>query len=380
MSRQPKPYKLKKRNDKGGVYYIIDKATGKSRSSKTTDKHQAEAFARVQYDLTDDTNVAFHKKTAEMHLAKCNPEWTINTWDMVINSMKKAPRGQVGGQKSARTVRTITSSWGNKCWNRIRHKRLIDTLPSDFQGALNGLGCGLVAFGKTLHRFAFNHGMMPYQIMGDAMWPKVKFNRRSRAITEAEHVRLVKYFSEAGERVYRMALKHHPDTTIAQWQEEWVNYLWLLWFTAASNSDAANMKAENILWDERVIAYKRDKWQEPEETPPVCVAIAKGGQLEKLLKALPAQGNLFPLLTQIGQESRCRVFKKARERVGIKGRVTIHGYRFGFAERAKKGGMSVEDRMISLGHANYKMTHHYDKHALVTPQSIEVLDGGLKVA
>ena len=71
--------------------------------------------------------------------------------------------------------------------------------------------------------------------------------------------------------------------------------------------------------------------------------------------------------------SRCRKFGKAIERLKIP-KVTIHGYRFAFAERARKGGMSAEDRMANLGHASY------DKNAKVVPVSIEVIDGGLEAA
>ena len=60
--------------------------------------------------------------------------------------------------------------------------------------------------------------------------------------------------------------------------------------------------------------------------------------------------------------------------------LTPHGYRFAFAERARKGGMSAEDRMANLGHASYDQTHHYDKNAKVVPVSIEVIDGGLEAA
>ena len=120
MNRSNKPYRLKRRKDRGGQYAIVDKATGKSKLTGTPDKHQAEEFARVQYDLTDDSNAAFHMKCAEMHLAKCNPEWLTNTWATMFGTMIKAPRGRVGGEKSTSTIATYKSQWNNLCWNK-RH-------------------------------------------------------------------------------------------------------------------------------------------------------------------------------------------------------------------------------------------------------------------
>ena len=162
-------------------------------------------------------------------------------------------------------------------------------------------------------------------------------------------------------------------------RNEYANWLIFMWFTGASNTDAANMKAGNVKWDEDVLEYKRGKWIKPKDHAPVRVAIAKGGKFEKLLKSLPKTGNLFPDLSQIRKANRSRIFAKIIETLGIP-KVTIHGYRFAFAERAKKGGMSAEDRMANLGHANYEMTSHYDKNAKVVPESIEVLDGGLEAA
>mgnify|MGYP001288599589 CR=1 FL=1 len=379
MNKQPKPYKLKKRNDKGGVYYIIDKATGKSRSSKTTDKHQARELAQEQYNLTDNTNAAFHMKCAEMHLAKCNPEWTINTWDMIAKRMINGPRGRFGGEKKPRTIATAQSCWNNACWNRLRDKRVIDTVPNDFHQATKGVGIALVNFGKQLHNYATNHRLMPYPIMGTEMWVKHQSKPRSRAVSEEEHHKILHYINSTKTDLWGQYIKHHPRTSPKQWRDEWVNYLWFLWFTAASSSDAANMKAENIKWNENVLEYTRDKWVKPDEHAPVRVAIAKGGQLEELLKRLPKSGNLFSLLSRTRVDSRSNRFRRIIDALGISG-ISIHGYRYAFAERAKRAGMSAEDRMANLGHSTFEMTNHYDKKAKVVPASIEVLDGGLKVA
>ena len=139
MKRPRKPYKLKKRNDRGGQYAIIDKATGKCKFTGTTDKFEAEKLARVQYDQTDD-NAAFHQKFTEAHLAKCNSEWLTNTWDMIAKRMIAGPRGKYGGEKKASTKRKEECLWRNPCWDELRHKRTIDTVPRDFEKATASVG------------------------------------------------------------------------------------------------------------------------------------------------------------------------------------------------------------------------------------------------
>jgi len=261
----------------------------------------------------------------------------------------------------------------------MRNTRAIDTVANDFQKALRNMGNGAIEFGRMLHNFAANHRLIPYAIMGTEMWPKCTKGIRSRAITEAEHIRIVQYICDPTLWAYRQLRGKNEGTTCEMWRDEWVNWLWFLWFTGASSADAANMKAENVKWDEGVLEYVRGKWAQPEKHSPARVAIAEGGRLEKLLKRLPAAGYLFPLLSQTRQDTRSKRFREVVSHLGIPP-VSSHGYRFAFAERAKANGMSVEDRMATLGHSSYEMTHHYDKNAKVIPVSIEVLDGGLKLA
>jgi hypothetical protein len=380
MKKPRKPYKLKKRNDRGGQYAIVDKATGKCVFTGTADRDEADDLARVKYKLTDHEGVAHHQMAAEYHLAHCNDEWTVNTWDMIAKRMINAPRrGRKSGAKRMSTIATLTANWNNAIWNELRHKRAIDTVPNDFLEAIKGVGAGLANFGRMLHNYALGHKLMPFPIMGDMMWPRIGHKPMSRTVTEIDHLKLVEQASNLNQRSYTLYVRNNPDTTREEWRDDWVNWLWFLWFTGASSADAANMKAENIKWGEGVLEYQRGKWQKPEEHAPVRVAIQRDGQFEKLLKSLPRIGNLFPMLSRSITSNRASAMGRFAEGAGIP-HLTPHGYRFAFAERARKGGMSAEDRMANLGHANYDQTHHYDKNAKVVPQSIEVLDGGLEAA
>jgi integrase len=55
------------------------------------------------------------------------------------------------------------------------------------------------------------------------------------------------------------------------------------------------------------------------------------------LKDLPSEGLLFPYLASVRASDRATEFKQRCGRLGIKG-VTLHSYRYAWAERAKASG------------------------------------------
>ncbi|MBH62305.1 MAG: hypothetical protein CL569_07640 [Alphaproteobacteria bacterium] len=379
ITKTDAPYRLKQNR---GTWYAVDKKTRKETNLKCKGtRQQAEEVAEVVCGLTDDSNAMHHMKVAEAHLAKCNPEWTTNTWDTIAQNVIHGPRGRgLGGDKKLRTVEVLQSDWNNPCWNDLRHKRCIDTTPADFTRALKGQGIAAVCFGKKLHNYAMNHRCIPYTIMGKEMWPVIRpVGKCSRSITQEEHLKLVGFLADPDLDFWKGAVKYHKGSTPKQWQEEWINWLWFLWFTGASSQDAAGMHAEQIDWDKGCVEYKRGKWVLPEEHKPARVGIEKGGEFEALLKRLPKSGPLFPLLATRSSSNRARTMGNICEWVGIP-HTTPHGYRFSWAERADEGGMDVKHRMANLGHSTVEMAEHYSEGADIIPPSIEIIDGGLKAA
>jgi len=374
-----RPYKLWKRGDREGVYYIKPKNGGPWKSTGSKDKDKAIEWADAKCNSGDNENAMHHKKVAEAHLMKCNPEWVTNTWDIIAKRKISGPRCKVGGQKKSGTIESQTSAWNNNCWNGLRHKRCIDTTPRDFELATQDAGPYLIAMGKQIHNYAVGHGLIPYPIMGKEMWPIREGGKMSRTVTEEDHLKIINLIQDETLNSFNQYVKHNPSTTRKQWRDEWENWLWFLWWTGASSKDAANMKAENIKWKEGVIEYNRAKWVKPEKHAPVRVGISKGGKLEALLKKLPKKGLLFPLLQTVRSCNRSRNLALWADWVGVE-KVTPHGYRFAFAERAKEMGMSAEDRMTTLGHKEFLQTSHYDQEAQVIPASIETIEDGLKAA
>ena len=304
-----------------------------------------------------------------MHLAHCNPTWNTTTWDDVFKDILKRGRRN-GGMHGASTIRTIKSGWNNSCWNFIREKRLIETEPRDLLNPLRGKGMGIMQLIRRMHEHAVGYQMIPYPIVGSKMWPVYDNKPMSMAITEEQHTKVI-------DRITTMRRNRWSDETADQWRSEWIAYLWILWFTGASNKDAAELKAENINWRDMVIEFSRSKWVNKDKLEPCRIVI--GPRFAEVLRALPKDGLLLPILGNKNTSKRYDFFHKQTVALEIEG-ISIHGYRYAFAERSKENGMSIEDRMATLGHNTYEVHRNYGRTAKVVPVSIEVLDGRLKVA
>ncbi|HEY1787271.1 MAG TPA: hypothetical protein VGJ73_03910 [Verrucomicrobiae bacterium] len=82
--------------------------------------------------------------------------------------------------------------------------------------------------------------------------------------------------------------------------------------------------------------------------------------LEKLFSGLagcelPGQGMLFQKLVAMDEKHRASLFQMTCRRLGIKG-ISLHSYRYLWAERAKVAGMPERFTQEALGH-NSKAVH-----------------------
>ncbi len=87
----------------------------------------------------------------------------------------------------------------------------------------------------------------------------------------------------------------------------------------------------------------------------VPVLVHLGGEALNLFKDLPAEGPLFPYLCSVRANDRATEFKSRCRQLGIVG-VTLHSYRYAWAERAKTCGMPERFAQEALGH-NSKAVH-----------------------
>lgn len=136
----------------------------------------------------------------------------------------------------------------------------------------------------------------------------------------------------------------------------------LCWHLGAAQSDVANLTAEDIDWGNRVVGFFRKK------TKTVSL-VRFDEELAALLQALPSSGRLFQNFGTLREAHRATEFKRCCRRLGITG-VTLHSYRYAWAERARTYGYPERFAQEALGHNSKAVHRAYAKRAKVTLPSL----------
>ena len=181
---------------------------------------------------------------------------------------------------------------------------------------------------------------LPWPVLPKRLWPAVHHKER-RAITFEEHQRII-------ER------ERNPEIRA---------YYQFLWHLGGSQTDIAELTAEDIDWKDNTISYQRRKTAVP-------VIITFGAEAASLLQTLPKSGPLFPRMARIKENHRAKMFIKRLKTVGITG-ISMHSYRYAWAERAKTVGMPERFAQQALGHSSKAFARAYSKNAKVIVPSLE---------
>jgi integrase len=91
--------------------------------------------------------------------------------------------------------------------------------------------------------------------------------------------------------------------------------------------------------------------------------------IEVILKRRPATGQLFPYLCTVRAGDRATEFKQRCDGLGGVG-VSLHSYRYAWAERALKFGFPERFAQQALGHNSKAVHRACAKHAEVTVPSL----------
>jgi integrase len=175
-------------------------------------------------------------------------------------------------------------------------------------------------------------------------WPKPVFKDK-RAITAEEHAAIIQREQNAERR----------------------DFYELLWLTGAAQSDGACLQAEDINWQTRTICFTRKKLKSRANIKPTLFRFS--ADIDAILKRRPAVGQLFPYLCTVRAGDRATEFKQRCDGLGISG-VSLHTYRYAWAERALKCGFPERFAQQALGHNSKAVHRAYAKHAEVTVPSL----------
>ena len=315
---------------RSGVYYSQDTATGQQKSLRTRDHTEALKLINARNDACRQPVLNLH--LARAYLTASDPAFVERTWQTVMEQL------QARGKESSR--QRYLDVFKSPAFDGLRHKRLMETTTDDFLALFKVGKVSIICFLKRLHNFAVSLGWIAIPIVAPYLWPKYEPKDR-RGITQDEH---------------QIILAKEQNA-------EWKLFLELLWETGAAQSDAANFKAEDIDWPTRTISYFRQKTG---SLAQFTISTA----LEKALQQLPTTGALFPHLSQFTANDRASRFRRRCHKAGVLG-VTLHCYRYAWAERAKVVGMPERFAQAALGHNSKAIHRAYAKKAVIIAPSLE---------
>ncbi len=315
---------------RGDVFYSQDSTTGKQTSLRTKDEAEARSLLNARNEAQRQPVLNLH--LARAYLTASDPAFVERTWETVMHQL------QTRGRESSRE--RFVTAFKSPALNGLRHKKLLETTADDFFAVFKCAKTSTICFLKRLHHLALSAGWIALPIVAPNLWPKYKPKDR-RGITLEEHQSLL-----AKER-----------------KAEWKLYLELLWETGAAQADAANFKAEDIDWQTRTISYFRKKTGS-------LAQFTVGKKLETVLSHLPTTGALFPKLSQLLANDRAGRFRRRCRSAGVVG-VTLHCYRYAWAERARTVGMSERFAQAALGHDSKAVHRAYAKKAVIIVPSLE---------
>ncbi|HVU27301.1 MAG TPA: tyrosine-type recombinase/integrase [Verrucomicrobiae bacterium] len=323
-------YRLIYRGNRGGMFYCVDKSTGKRTSLNTCNAEEARQI--VEAKNNSERQPMLNLQIAKAYLAGTDNGVTTRTWQNAIEAL------------------TSTKQGANKeRWLRVvKDKALLPLLPQviiETKGEfiLKVLQVGTVStnvYLRRLHNFCVDMNWLSWPLIPKRQWPAVKFKVK-RAITFDEHRKII-------------AAEKNPERKMLYQ---------LCWHLGASQGDIASLKGEDMDWQDHTVSFIRKKTDVP-------VLIHLGKEALNLFKDLPAEGALFPYLSRVRAGDRATEFASRCRQLGIKG-VTLHSYRYAWAERAKIVGYPERFAQEALGHNSKAVHRAYAKRALMKIPSLE---------
>jgi integrase len=327
--RMKNRYRLIHRGERGG-YYCVDSETGKRWSLKTKDRDAAEQIVLAKNQSL--RQPALNLQIAKAYLAGSDNGVNTRTWQHAMEALTK------------------TKHDANKDrWLRVaKDPALTPLLPQIIietkgEALLRAIEMGTVStnvFLRRLHNFCVDMNWLPWPLVPKRQWPAVRFQEK-RAITLDEHQRII-------------AAEVNPERKLLYQ---------LCWHLGGSQGDIANLKGEDVDWTNSTVSFVRKKTGVP-------VLVHLGPAALNLLKDLPSEGPLFPYLSSVRSGDRATEFAQRCRQLGIKG-VTLHSYRYAWAERAKTVGYPERFAQEALGHNSKAVHRAYAKRALMKIPSLE---------
>jgi integrase len=330
MNNMTTRYRLTTRGSRGGTFYCVDKTTGKRTSLKTNDADEAQQIIEAKNQA--ERQPVLNLQIAKAYLAGSDNGVATRTWQNAIDSL-------IASKLAANQARWKTAA-KDKALAPLLSLVIIETKAEALLKAMQAGKVSTNVYLRRLHNFCVDMNWLPWPLIPKRQWPAVQFKEK-RAITLDEHQKII-------------AAEVNPERK-ALYQ--------LCWHLGASQGDIANLKGDDVDWENGTVSFTRKK-----TGVPVIVHLGKDAQ--NVFKDLPSEGVLFPYLSKVRAGDRATEFGQRCRQIAIKG-VTLHSYRYAWAERAKMAGYPERFAQEALGHNSKAVHRAYAKKALMKIPSLQ---------
>jgi len=254
------------------------------------------------------------------------------SWRHVMEEIVKFKKGS--------TLQRWQTAVKDKAFDSIRNQPLLETQAEHLLRVLEKGTVSTNVHLRKLHNFCMDMNWLPWPVIPKRQWPAVVFKTK-RAITLSEHAAIIARETNRERR----------------------DYYQLCWHLGASQSDIAALRAEDVDWENKTISFFRKKTGVP-------VTVQLGATVLETLKDLPSTGVLFPYMSRVRAGDRATEFKQRCRGLEIAG-VSLHSYRYAWAERAKVAGYPERFAQEALGHNSKAVHRAYAKNAHMKLPALE---------
>src|SRR5579862_594341 len=314
----------------GRMFYVEDTETRKQESLGTKNRAEAKSLLNARNESVRQPQL--NLQIAKAYLAGTDEGVSTRTWQQALDAIVETKQGPTKDrwQRAAK----------EKALDLIRHRVIIETQAEHLLASLKAGTVSTNVHLRKLHNFCLSMNWLPWPLIPKRLWPEVRFQPK-RAITLEEHQLII-------------GREKNPERR---------RFYELCWHLGGSQTDIANLKAEDIDWPNQTIAYARQK------TGSLAM-IHFGPDIEALLRQMPTTGPLFPYLQSVRCGDRATEFHQRCVGLGING-VSLHSYRYAWAERAKTCGYPERFAQEALGHNSKAIHRAYARKAQVRLPSLE---------
>ena len=222
-------YRMYARADRGGKYYWEDTTSGQQGSLKTRNRSDAEKLLHAKNETARQPHL--NRELGRLYLKAADPAMATRTWQDVIDSYC--------GRNNLResSIERPRRAFAGRHFDPIRTVIITETSTELFLDVMEKAGNRSTDhYLRRLHNYATGLGWLPWHVVPPLAWPR-RTGKKRRAISEAEHHRII-------------AAESNPERRL---------YYELLWLTGASQSDGAELRADHVDWKNGILSFSRKK-------------------------------------------------------------------------------------------------------------------------